>query len=32
MEEHEQILWEKGILGEDSPDRLRLTVFFFDKC
>ena len=29
MEEHEQILWEKGILGEDSPDKLRQTVFFF---
>ena len=28
MEEHEQILWEKGILGEDSPDKLRQTVFF----
>ena len=23
MEEHEQVLWEKGILGEDSPDKLR---------
>ena len=29
MEEHEQILWEKGILGEDSPDKLRQTVFFW---
>ena len=29
LEEHEQILWEKGILGEDSPDKLRQTVFFF---
>ena len=29
MEEHEQILWEKGILGKDSPDKLRETVFFF---
>ena len=28
LEEHEQILWEKGILGEDSPDKLRKTVFF----
>ena len=28
MEEHEQILWEKGILEEDSPDKLRQTVFF----
>ena len=23
VEEHEQILWEKCILGEDSPDKLR---------
>ena len=23
LEEHEQILWERGILGEDSPDKLR---------
>ena len=29
MEEHEQILWGKGILREDSPDKLRQTVFFF---
>ena len=29
MEEHKQILWEKGLLGEDSPDKLRQTVFFF---
>ena len=28
LEEHEQVLWEKGILGEDSPDKLRQTVFF----
>ena len=21
-------LWEKGILGEDSPDKLRQTMFF----
>ena len=27
-EEHEEILWEKGILGEDNPDRLRKTIFF----
>ena len=26
--EHEEILWEKGILGEDNPDRLRKTIFF----
>ena len=31
LEEHEQILWEKGILGEDSPDKLRQTVFFY-RC
>ena len=29
MEEHEQILWEKGIFGESSPDKLRQTVCFF---
>ena len=23
LEEYEQVLWEKGILGEDSPDKLR---------
>ena len=28
MEEYEQILWEKSMLGEDSPDKLRQTVFF----
>ena len=28
LEEHEQVLFEKGILGEDSPDKLRQTVFF----
>ena len=28
LEEHEQVLWEKGILGEDSPDKVRQTVFF----
>ena len=27
LEEHEEILWEKGILGEDSPEKLRKTVF-----
>ena len=27
-EEHEQTLWEKGILGEDNPDKLRQTIFF----
>ena len=32
LEEHEQVLWEKGILGEDSPDKLRQTVFFFNRC
>ena len=25
---HEQVLWEKGILGEDSLDKLRQRVFF----
>ena len=29
LDEHEAILWEKGILGEDSPDKLRRTVFFW---
>ena len=28
LDEHEAILWDKGILGEDSPDKLRRTVFF----
>ena len=28
LEEHEEILWEKGILGEDNPDKLWKTVFF----
>ena len=28
MEDHEQVLWDKGILGEDSPDKLRKTIFF----
>ena len=31
-EEHEQILWSKGILGEDSPDKLRQTNFFSCWC
>ena len=26
--DHENLLWEKGILGEDSPDKLRETVLF----
>ena len=26
--EHENCLWEKGILGEESPDKLRNTVLF----
>ena len=26
--EHEEILWEKGILGEDNPEKLRKTIFF----
>ena len=30
LEEHEQVLSEKGILGQDSPDKLRQTVFFFN--
>ena len=29
LEEHEQVLWEKGILGEDSPDKLRQIVVRF---
>ena len=28
LDEHKAILWDKGILGEDSPDKLRRTVFF----
>ena len=28
MEDHEEILWSKGILGKDSPDMLRKTIFF----
>ena len=28
LEEHGRVLWEKGMLGEDSPDKLRQTVFF----
>ena len=31
-DEHEQILWEKGILGEDWPDKLRQTIFFSCWC
>ena len=27
-ENHEQILWKKGILGESNPDQLRRTIFF----
>ena len=27
IEEHEEILWQKTILGEDSPDKLRKIVF-----
>ena len=27
-ENHKQILWEKGILGESNPDQLRRTIFF----
>ena len=27
-EDHEQTLWEKGILGEDNPDKLRKTISF----
>ena len=27
--EHEEILWSKGNSGEDSPDKLRQTIFFF---
>ena len=26
--EHEECLWEKGVLGEDTPDKLRNTVLF----
>ena len=28
LEEHEQIFLGKGILGKDSPEKLRKTVFF----
>ena len=31
-EDHEQILWEKGILGEDNPDKLHKSVFFSCWC
>ena len=27
-EDHKQILWEKGILREDNPDKLHKTIFF----
>ena len=27
-DEHEQILWEKGILGKDHQDKLQKTIFF----
>ena len=27
IEEHEEILWQKTILGEDSPDKRRNIVF-----
>ena len=27
-EEHEQILWEKGVLSEDNPDKLPKTIYF----
>ena len=30
--EHEQILWEKNVLGESNPDQLRKTVFFLLGC
>ena len=26
--EHEESLWQKGVLGEDTPDKLRNTVLF----
>ena len=25
---HEELMWSKGVLGEDSPDKLRSTVLF----
>ena len=28
LEKHEQILWGKGLLGEDSPDKLKIGVRF----
>ena len=31
-EEHEQTLWEEGILGEDNPDKLCKTIFFLIGC
>lgn len=27
-EEHEELLWQKGILGESDPDQLRRTVMY----
>lgn len=27
-EEQEEVLWEKGLLGTENPDQLRLTLFF----
>ena len=26
--EHENLLWVRGVLGEDTPDKLRETVLF----
>ena len=26
--EHEETLWQQGVLGEDTPDKLRSTVLF----
>ena len=31
-EEHEETLWSKGILGEDSPDKLQSTILFLGWC
>lgn len=27
-EKQEDVLWKKGLLGEDTPDQLRITIFF----
>ena len=27
--DHEQLLWDKDILGKDSPDKLCKTIFFY---